>query len=324
MNVRNLIVDYRDVPETWIFEYYCKLDRKLLGQDEKIKSLFNLKEKIPSMCIYFNRVKNKYNFKDFSTGIQGDAFELVTNLYNLSHKKAIGKILDDYKKYLSENKKYESSEFKTFSKFKVTSYAIRSWNTLDRDYWIKYNIGTGLLNRYNVIPLSEYIMEKNDDEGNELITITGNYIYGYFKDNGELYKIYQPKSNRKFIIVMPYIQGTEQLENHSKLLITSSLKDIMSIKSLKLKIDCISPDSENTMLPDKIMLNYLELYNDNVAVSFDNDDPGIEAMKKYRSKYNIKVFILPLSKDPSDSIEKYGVKKVLYTLVPILHRSYNK
>ena len=322
MNVRNLIVDYRDVPETWIFEYYCKLDRKLIGQDEKIKSLFNLRDKIPSMCIYFNKVKNNYKFKDFSTGIQGDAFELVKNLYNLSHKEAIGKILDDYKYYLANNTKYEPSKFKTFSKFKVTSYAIRSWNTLDRDYWIKYNIGTGVLNKYNVIPLSEYIMEKNDDEGNELITITGNYIYGYFKNNGELYKIYQPKNNKKFINVASYIQGSEQLENHSKLLITSSLKDIMSIKSLKLKIDCISPDSENTMLPDNIMINYLELYNDNVAVSFDNDNPGIEAMKKYRSKYNVNVFILPLSKDPSDSIKDHGVKKVLYTLIPILHRVY--
>ena len=60
ISIKNLIIDYKDIPETWIFEHYCKLNRKLIGQDEKIKSMFNSKDTVPSMCIYFNKSIGKY------------------------------------------------------------------------------------------------------------------------------------------------------------------------------------------------------------------------------------------------------------------------
>lgn len=328
ISIKNLIIDYKDIPETWIFEHYCKLNRKLVGQDEKIKSMFNSKDTVPSMCIYFNKSNGKYRFKDFSTGKSGDAINLVIYIYELSFKDAVNKVINDYKKYINHHKEYTISEFREYAKFKVCLHSVREWNILDRDFWVRYNVGTSLLNKYNIKPLESYTMEKGcDDENIEIqsITISDDYIYGYFKENGELYKIYQPKNkNKKFLKIKSYIQGSEQLENHHNLLITSSLKDILSIKSLGLKIDCIAPDSENTMIPKAEMLKYLELYHGNVSVSFDNDDPGIEAMKKYKNIYNINAFVLPLSKDPSDSIKEHGVKKVLYTLVPLLQRSYER
>lgn len=325
ITTKNIILNYTDVPETWIFEYYCKLNRKLTGQDEKIKSMFNSKDSIPSMCIYFNKETGIYKFKDFSTGINGSAIDLVKAVHNVSFRDATLKIINDYQNYLKNND-YKLEEFKYQTRYKVVCYNVRDWSILDRDFWVRYNIGSSILNKYNVFALDKYTMEKIDENGIvNSITISGDYIYGYFKKDGTLYKIYQPKNTKKkFIKVKPYIQGSEQLENNSKLLICSSLKDIMSIKSLKLKIDCVAPDSENTMIPKSDMIKYLEHYKCNVSVLFDNDDAGIEAMKKYKEMYNTNIFILPLSKDPSDSIKDYGVNKVLYTLVPLLQRSYEK
>lgn len=326
LTTKHLILDYKEVPETWIFENYCKLNKRLTGQDEKIKSMFNIKDSIPSMCIYFNKECSAYKFKDFSTGINGSAIDLVKSIYNLSFCDAAYRIISDYQDYLKNYQEYTQEEIKYQTRFKVINYVIRDWNLLDRDFWVKYNIGSSILKLYNVFALDKYTMEKIDENGIvNSITISGDYIYGYFKKDGTLYKIYQPKNTKKkFIKVKAYIQGSEQLENHSKLLICSSLKDIMAVKSLKLKIDCIAPDSENTMIPKSDMLKYLETYHDNVSLLFDNDDAGVLAMQKYRDVYNVGAFILPLSKDPSDSIKEHGVNKVLYTLVPLLQRSYER
>jgi hypothetical protein len=205
----------------------------------------------------------------------------------------------------------------------VISHKIRNWNTLDRDFWVKYNIGLKLLKQYNVFPLEEYIMEKKEDENIHSMKISNHYIYGYFKKDGSLYKIYQPKNLRvKFVKIKSYTQGSEQLENHSKLLITSSLKDIMAIKSLNLKIDCIAPDSENTIISISEMNEYIKKYNGKVSVLFDNDKEGIKAMYKYKEIYNINSFLFTLSKDVSDGLKEYGVNKVLYTLIPPLQRCF--
>ena len=43
-----LVSDLNEVPETWIFEYYLNLTEKLDGQDIKMTSIFNSKDKEPS------------------------------------------------------------------------------------------------------------------------------------------------------------------------------------------------------------------------------------------------------------------------------------
>ena len=64
----NIITSINEVPREWVFEYYLNLKEKLTGQDVKILSVFNAKDKVPSMFIYFDVSTDKYKFKDFSTG----------------------------------------------------------------------------------------------------------------------------------------------------------------------------------------------------------------------------------------------------------------
>jgi hypothetical protein len=202
----------------------------------------------------------------------------------------------------------------------VTTFKVRSWTTQDQYFWTQFNIGSKLLDEFHVKPLESYKMTKDDKE----LCIKGLYIYGYFKQDGSLYKIYQPKTlDKKFIKVSDYIQGMHQCTGYPYLIITSSLKDIMSFKSLKLAIDIIAPDSENTKLNSDLMDELNQKYK-KIIVMLDNDEAGVAAMQKYKEKFSyVEVGLLPMSKDVSDSIKDYGAKEVRNRLVPILDKKLN-
>jgi hypothetical protein len=319
-NTKDLVHNVKDISQIWIFEHFCKLKEKLTGQDIKIKSLFNPTERTPSMCIYCTKT-GEYKYKDFSTGKGGSAIDLVKDLNQLSFYKASQLIIEQYNDFvLHNNGGYDIEKFQKASKYKVTSYNARQWSTQDQYFWTQFNIGSKLLEAHNVKPLESYCMTKDDNE----LCIKGLYLYGYFKEDGTLYKIYQPKTlDKKFIKVESYVQGWEQLNRYNNLLITSSFKDLMSIKSFKLEIDVLAPDSENTMIKPEVMEQLHERFK-KIIVMFDNDDAGVKAMQAYKEKYSyVEVAVLPMSKDISDSIKDYGAKEVLKKLVPILDKKLN-
>ena len=141
----------------------------------------------------------------------------------------------------------------------------------------RYHIGSKLLEHYNVAPLQFFKMEKLDQNGKLISIVTSrNYLYGYFREDGSLYKIYLPKTpDKKFIKVQNYIQGVDQLTFTKKyLVITSSLKDLMSFTKLGYNnIEGIAPDSENSMISE-LEIEKLKKKYTNICVLFDNDKPG--------------------------------------------------
>ena len=213
IRTKSLVSDLKDVPKTWAFEYYLNLQEKLCGQDVKMKSIFNLKDKNPSMFVYFSANKNDYRYKDFSTDNSGDALNLVQKLFSLSTRgEAAHKLIEDYNQYVLNNGDISIKEFKQQSKYKVTDFKTRTWTNIDQKYWSKYHINSSLLEKYNVYPLEQYIMSKIENEETKELIISGHYIYGYFKKDGTLYKVYQPKiKDTKFIKVKDYIQGMDQI-----------------------------------------------------------------------------------------------------------------
>ena len=313
ISTKHIISDLKDVPREWVFENYLNLKEKLTGQDVKILSAFNSKDKVPSMCIYTDTISGYYKFKDFSSGIQGDSIELVKALYNMpTRANAVNKILSDYEDFLANNTFFEKREFKIHDKFKVVDHEIRHWNTIDQQYWTKFKIGSKLLEHYNVSPLQYFTMKKKDIDGNILLfKFERPYTYGYFRNDGTLYKIYQPKNKKsKFIKVSDYIQGSEQVNFDCKyLILTKSLKDIMSFKTLGIgNAEAIAPDSENTVISEGIMKKYMYKYS-KIIVLFDNDEPGLEASKAYQKRYGFDYLILPFEKDISDTVKARGVQE---------------
>ena len=198
---------------------------------------------------------------------------------------------------------------------------MRHWNTLDQQYWMMFKISSGQLDRYNVVPLEFFTMEKEEiDSTMTSFTFKRPYMYGYFRNDGSLYKIYMPKNtDKKFIKVENYIQGTEQLKYDCKyLIITSSLKDLMCFNKLGISnVEAIAPDSENTMIGEK-SIGELKLKYHKIIVLFDNDEPGIKAAERYKIKYGLNHILLPMEKDLSDSVKMHGIDKVREVLFPLL------
>jgi hypothetical protein len=297
------------------------LKEKLSGQDVKILSIFNARDKVPSMFIYYDVVSKSYKYKDFSSGNQGDSIELVKALFNMPTRgHATYKILNDYQIYIKNNTVAVVDIF-YHDKYKVVDYEMRHWTNFDQTYWMAYKIGSKMLDRYNVIPLSFFTMSKLGLDGVEIsYTFKKSYVYGYFRNDGSLYKIYMPKNtDKKFIKVENYIQGIDQLRYDCKyLLITSSLKDLMAFNKLGISnIEAIAPDSENTMIGEKA-IGELKPHYEKIVVLFDNDEPGIKAAQRYKDKYDFNTILLPMEKDLSDSVKVHGIDKVREVLFPLL------
>ena len=320
ISTRNLISDLEEVPREWVFEYYLNLKEKLTGQNIKMLSAFNVKDKVPSMFIYQD--SSKYKFKDFSSGFQGDQVELVKYLFNYDVRfKATNRIITDYQEYLKHNAPVVRGPIQFYDKFKVVDFEMRHWNTLDQKYWTQFKIGSGILSQYNVVPLDFFTMSKTEIDGSVTsYKFSRPYVYGYFRNDGELYKIYMPKvPEKKFIKIQNYTQGMDQLKYDSKyLLIVSSLKDLMSFKKLGIgNIECIAPDSENTMIGESTVSVLSKRYN-SIIVLFDNDEPGIKAAQRYTDKYGIRSINLDMSKDLSDSVKDHGIEAVRDKLLSLL------
>ena len=321
ISTKNLITDLNQIPREWVFEYYLNLKEKLSGQDVKILSIFNARDKVPSMFIYYDVVSKSYKYKDFSSGNQGDSIELVKALFNMPTRgHATYKILNDYQIYIKNNTVAVVDIF-YHDKYKVVDYEMRHWTNFDQTYWMAYKIGSKMLDKYNVIPLSFFTMSKLGLDGVEIsYTFKKSYVYGYFRNDGSLYKIYMPKNtDKKFIKVENYIQGIDQLRYDCKyLLITSSLKDLMAFNKLGISnIEAIAPDSENTMIGEKA-IGELKPHYEKIVVLFDNDDPGIKAAQRYKDKYGFNTILLPMEKDLSDSVKVHGIDKVREVLFPLL------
>lgn len=323
---KSFVNDVFSIPAHWIFETYLGLTEPLTGQRVRIHSIFNPADKNPSMFIYYNTDFQCYKYKCFSTGKSGSAIDLMMNIWKLSFAETAKRIEADYAAYLKTGKRCDTKIIE-HSPWKVTDYKIRSWTQSDADFWSPFNISSTILDTYCVRPLENYTMTKLLTDGiqTEEFTITGKNIYGYFNKEGVLYKIYQPLNReRKFIKICDYLQGHDQLVGHKHLVITSSLKDIMSVKSMPfIQLDLIAPDSENTII-DKKMIDHLKTKYNCIATMMDSDAAGIKSMKKYEDTYNIPSIYLPQEKDISDIVKVHGVQKALYYMAPVLHRALDK
>jgi 5S rRNA maturation endonuclease (ribonuclease M5) len=325
-NMGEYVMSTKDIKSSWIFENYLSLGAALMGQRVVIKSIFNPKDKTPSLSIYYAKTHDDYRYKCFSTGHAGDGFDMLQQLWNLDFQTTFLKVKEDYAKFLEKggviNKEFVNGELT----WKVKNDTTRKWNVSDANFWSVYNIGSTLLEQYNVRPLQQYTMYKSKEEDlneEESFVVNAPNLYGYYTKDDTLYKIYRPMMKPKFIKVCDYLQGLDQNVKHDFMIICSSLKDILSLKSLGVKANFIAPESENTILSDK-QIETIKNNHKAVITIFDNDDAGIRMMKTYQELFNIPFAYIPLSKDISDSIKNHDKNTVLREVIPRINKALDK
>ncbi len=310
-----LITNISDIPPEWIFEFYLNLHEKLIGQTVKIKSIFNPKDTEPSLTVYRGSKVGIYMFNDFSVGFSGTGFKLLEHMFpDKTRAEIFKKLVEDYTKY---GKGYEKKET-LVREFKLVDLVLRKWNVNDKAFWTKYNISSEILSKYKVIPIENFTTRSSLGNDYQEYTNSDKLCYGYFNKEGVVYKIYRPESELRFITFHTQIQGLDQLEGRDYLIISSSLKDIMSLMSFNItNIESIAPTGENASLPDQFISQWKRNYK-KVITLFDNDQPGINAMERYEKLYNFPYAHIKLGKDLSDSVRDYGVEKTRTELILIL------
>lgn len=316
ITTRNIIISVDEVPATWVFEYFAKLP-PLTGQDESILSIFNLRDTKPSMVFYFKH--GEYLFNDFSIGKGGDkcTFYKLYAKYKqgrtINYGEACKELMTAFSQYLLSGT-YQRGEIQAKPKFKVTGYENRPWYEYDAKYWTPFNISSDILNHFRVKPISHLHLSN----GIENISIQRGMLYGYYEQENTIYRTYAPmeEKERRFNRFTDYIQGSEQLTfGKPMLVICSSLKDCMSLFSLRYNIDVVAPSSENTYFSVEEIDVFRGLYPE-IRVLFDYDNGGRVAAGEYNSRFGLSNIELPLSKDISDSIRDHGVQEVTNILNP--------
>lgn len=326
IRTKNIIKDIREVPSAWTFEYYLKLQEKLMGQEVFMVGPFNPAEKVPSFTLFSSK-EGMYTFKCFSSGKGGSHIEFVKEMFKLASKsEAIIKIIKDYKVFLDSGGLRDETEYQTFDKFKVTAFELRKWNTFDQRFYGRFFIGSKILEWLNVSPLASFKMSKMENGELKEIEIVRDNLYGYFTKSGQLYRIYQPyNKDCKFIKVLSWIMGLDQLKYETdNLLITKSLKDVAAFYELNIpNWEAVSAESENAILP-KEFIDLMKTKYKRIVTLMDDDKAGYEAMDQYKNLHDLDGIKLNMKKDTSDSMEEYGPEMVRERMLERLDPNYDE
>jgi len=293
------------VTEYDIYSYYIG-DKFAIG---KIMSSPFRVDKHPSFGIFKSNKTSSLLYKDLSTGLTGNCVQFVQQLFKLSYRDSLTKILDDYKSNLLKIST-EGITIKEDYKSTNTIISVRKKPFCKTDdlYWNQFSLFRDDLRHFNVYPIQEYWINEivqpwSYNEANP------GYCYQVYNK----YKIYKPLSNKKDKWIGNCnnydIQGLEQLDDKGDLLIiTKSLKDVMVLYKLGYK--SIAPNSENNGIP-KCIINNLKSRFTKIVVFYDNDFSGINGSMSLCDKYDLESIMIPvgLPKDISDYIKEYGIKE---------------
>ena len=229
-------------------------------------------ENNPSFSIYVKGGLVLYN--DFRLG-GGDIITFVMKMYGLTFRESINKIIYDsglQDKFKTELNYVTKRLITHDHKIKDTKVHLRIKSRksapFDLDFWNQFGIGKETLNKYHVTPL-EYIFI------NDKIFKAEKYAYAFkeFKDDNMSLTIYQPYSKyMKWIKSHDHsvFYGWSQLpDKGEKLIITKSLKDVMTIDSIT-GIPTTSLQSEKVKPKPQVMQELKDRF-DKVYLLYDND-----------------------------------------------------
>jgi hypothetical protein len=269
-------------------------------------------DNVPSFVIYYHKTyRDVLMFYDFATKDSGDCIVFISLLFGLGYKEALMKIAFDFglsDVNITATKQILNSLPKLIQKDPVqVGIKRRNWKIQDKDFWEQFGITKNTLLKYNVYPIN-YIFFNGNAVAAEKIA----YAYVEFKDEKVSYKIYQPYADKrnKWINNANYTvhQGYTQLPQQGKLLIiTKSLKDVMSIRDV-VGIPSVGLQSESVMMKESVMNEYKSRF-DEVICLFDNDKAGKKLSLEFSDKYKIPHFFMPEFEkvtDFSDLVKEVG------------------
>lgn len=327
ISTKNIILSPQDLDSAWAFRHLLNLPANALhGEDMKIRSVFAL-DSNPSFSIY--KSGDIYKYRCFSQGIGGDYIDLTVALQkikgnHITRKQAMNILKQEFEAFVATGKyQPQDNQVVMNGKARVTDYELRTWNEDDKLFWEgRYGITQKILEFYNVAAVKHFTMEKLKNGKMEKYDFDHPRIYGYFRKDGSLDRLYRPGSKKgKFIKVGgPYVQGSDQIVKPKKNLIyIKSLKDVMGFHTLEIDdYDVKAPDAEGILVP-KIQIEEDKKTYYKILTWMDPDKSGVTATNKYREQYGLPPIEFDMGpKDLTDALEIFNPTLVRITLMQLL------
>jgi 5S rRNA maturation endonuclease (ribonuclease M5) len=321
INLNSIVYDKRITKET-ILEYITqeRIYSFYIGLEIESGARLNSPlrdDTVPSFGIFYHKPPKSdvLMFYDFATKESGDCITLVSLLFGITYHEALLKVAYDFNLTnvnIPANRK-PLLALPKIVKSNVVEIGIkkRVWQVRDKEFWSAFGIKRKTLERFNVYPISYVFFNDNPVYIKEL-----GYAYVEYKDEKISYKIYQPYSKQyKWINNANYSvhQGYTQLpENGDLLIITKSLKDVMSIYDTT-GIPSVGLQSESVMMKDSVMVEYKERFK-KVICLFDNDTAGKKLATQFSEEFDVPHFFMPEMEnvtDYSDLVKEVGIKKAV-------------
>ena len=300
------------ITEYDIFKYYCP---SFIELRKKFKSELR-EDNSPTVSI--TPYNGRLLYKDFGhLDHSFDCFNYVKYKYGCSFIGALRIIDCDFNLGLSSKKDainftmgymaYRQDKTPKLTKSQIIiKKKKRLWNKKDAKFWSQYLISKKILTMFAVEPISHFWINST--------RFTCKSISYAFKFKNR-YKIYSPYDNENKWLSNTKktdVQGYNQLPNNGeRLIITSSLKDVMCLRSAG--YFSIAMQSE-MQFPEETLISELKTRFTQIDILYDNDfdketNPGQTMAKKICDLYGFKNICIPdefKSKDPSDLVNKVG------------------
>lgn len=248
----------------------------------------------PSFSVFMDPINKVWKGKDFSTGKVYSADEALVLL---------GKEIDIKKITLTQEQKNKIKKVaESTSKIKY----LVNVTELDKDMLEKYALNPKICTEEGFFSLKSGIVIKNNI-ARRIPTYHKTYVYKFPSGRVKFYKPNCKKYKWSGNATKMDVYGLHTRQNHTRLLITKSGKDVVFLKSLfcrlNVHIDVIAPNGEGYTIPEEYFkhLDYKE-----VILWYDNDEAGLKNAKKHLKYYNkffeTKMIVNPSNKpkDPTD------------------------
>lgn len=317
------------------FDIYCELlDRDLeIGvsiesplRDDDTRASFSLY--IPTSPELTDIRPDEVWWKDFAGGY-GNVFTFVQRYAEFAYgevledRTAIIKFLDNelgLGLFGGEKKIYTKREidYEAARQTKEILFTSRPYTRRDLTWWAQFGIDKSLLEKYDVRSI-KYLLNEDYTVKYEFRAMQLAFAY-VVKDKVKIYCPEEDEFKWRNTCPADYLLGAEQAGDSDILIITKSLKDIMSIKAF-VNVDCIAPQSETWNFPQTLVDNIKQFYKE-VYVVMDYDPAGIAAAERLEShgfkvRWVSKLQVMlngkltVVDKDMSDYVKHNGVEKGL-------------
>jgi len=284
LNIPNIL---KAVDDYSIYAHYLGFEPELYT---KYSSPLRDGDNDPSFVLYESKYKEgMIMFKDMATGKYGGVFKFLMELLETDLRSVLMQINKDFGIGLA-GESTENFVAKKVTKLKVVKHSTKMWVTTREpsqeflDFWRELDISRRVQDMYFAKDTILIHYENSDYK----VQVTPKSLCISYEILGH-YKTYQPKGERKYKFRNDYpagfVEGARQLKfNKDFAIITKSTKECMWFRE-HFDIDAVAGTSENTMISDHFMNNYLKSKFSCVYIMLDSDEAGINAQKKYIAKY---------------------------------------